>query len=137
MPELSEKLRPRAEAAVTRIAKVVAPGLTNHYDTLFGGTLLSWMDEVAFITATRFGRCPFVTVSIERTDFKHPIPNGTIVELVGQIESLGRTSVKIRVDVFIEERFKPDRLKAVTGLFTMVAIDEHRQPTPIEPKILG
>ena len=46
----------------------------------FGGTLLGWMDEVAFITATRFGRCPFVTVSLERTEFKHPIPSGMIVE---------------------------------------------------------
>ena len=109
----------------------MVPGTTNHYDTLFGGTLLGWMDEVAFITATRFGRCPFVTVSLERTDFKHPIPSGTIVELVGRVETLGRTSLKIRVDVFVEEMFKPDRLKAVTGVFTMVAIDDQKRPTPI------
>jgi acyl-CoA hydrolase len=137
MDKLTPEMRARADAAETRIAKVVAPGTTNNYDTLFGGILLAWMDEVAFITATRFGRCRFVTVSIERTDFKHPIPSGTIVELVGQVESLGRTSVKIRVDVFIEEMLKADRLKAVSGSFTMVAIDEHRRPTPIEPKVLG
>jgi acyl-CoA hydrolase len=39
--------------------------------------------------------------------------------------------VKIRIDVFVEDMLKGHRLKAVTGLFTMVAIDEHRRPTPI------
>lgn len=127
----SHALRERFDASETRIAKVVVPAITNLYDTLFGGTLLGWMDEVAFITATRFGRCAFVTVSLERTDFKHPIPAGTIVELVGRVETLGRTSIKIRIDVFVEEMFQGHRLKAVTGLFTMVAIDEHKRPMPI------
>lgn len=124
-------LRERIDASETRIAKIVAPATTNLYDTLFGGTLLAWMDEVASITATRFGRLMFVTVSLERIDFKHPIPSGTIVELVGRVETLGRTSVKIRIDVFVEDMLEGHRLKAVTGLFTMVAIDEHKRPTPI------
>jgi acyl-CoA hydrolase len=124
-------LRERIDASETRIAKIVAPATTNLYDTLFGGTLLAWMDEVASITATRFGRLMFVTVSLERIDFKHPIPSGTIVELIGRVETLGRTSVKIRIDVFVEDMLEGHRLKAVTGLFTMVAIDEHKRPTPI------
>jgi acyl-CoA hydrolase len=131
MAEPHEPPRARVDASETRIAKVVVPSTTNHYDTLFGGTLLGWMDEVAFITATRFGRCPFVTVSLERTEFKHPIPSGMIVELVGRVEKVGRTSIQIRVDVFVEHMLEADRLKAVTGLFTMVAIDEHKRPTPI------
>ena len=131
MAEMNEAMRARVDASETRIAKVVAPATTNLYDTLFGGTLLAWMDEVAFITATRFGRCPFVTVSLERIDFKHPIPAATIVELVARVESVGNTSLKIRIDVFIEDMFDADRLKAVTGLFTMVAIDEHKRPMQI------
>lgn len=132
MADMTDKaIQERVDASETRIAKVVAPATTNLYDTLFGGTLLAWMDEVAFITATRFGRCPFVTVSLERIDFKHPIPAATIVELVARVESVGRTSLKIRIDVFVEDMFKADRLRAVTGLFTMVAIDEEKRPTPI------
>jgi acyl-CoA hydrolase len=126
-PALAERVR----ASETRIAKVVAPGTTNNNDTLFGGILLSWMDEIAFITATRFGRCPFVTVSIDRTDFKHPIPAGNIVELVGRAEHLGRTSIQIRVDVYVEHLFTADRLHAVTGVFTMVAIGPDKRPAPI------
>ena len=115
----------------TRMVKAVLPSTTNHYDTLFGGTLVAWMDEVAFITATRYGRCPFVTVSIDRTDFKHPIGAGTIVELVGSVERVGRTSLQIRVDVFREHMEIADRLRAVTGLFTMVAIGPDRRPRPL------
>ena len=46
----------KKEKARTRLFKAVFPGETNHYDTLFGGTALQWMDEVAFIAATRFTR---------------------------------------------------------------------------------
>jgi acyl-CoA hydrolase len=128
----NERIQQRIDASVTRVAKVVLPSTTNNYDTLFGGTLLGWMDEVAFITATRFGRCRFVTVSIDRTDFKHPIPSATIVELVGAVEHLGRTSVRVRVDVWVEQMLDGERLKAVTGEFTMVAIDDHKKPVPVD-----
>jgi acyl-CoA hydrolase len=131
MADMTKAMLARVDASETRIAKIVSPATTNLYDTLFGGTLLAWMDEVASITATRYGRCMFVTVSLERIDFKHPIPAGTIVELVARVESVGRTSLKVRIDVFVEDMLKADRLKAVTGQFTMVAIDEHRRPTAI------
>ena len=52
----SKAMAERIDGSETRIAKVVVPAITNLYDTLFGGTLLGWMDEGAFITATRFGR---------------------------------------------------------------------------------
>ncbi len=114
------------------MVKAVLPGTTNHFDTLFGGTLLSWMDEVAFITATRYARKPVVTVSIDRTDFKHPIPAGTIVELVGRIERVGRTSLAVRVDVYRERMDADGRERAVTGRFTMVCVGPDRRPVPVE-----
>jgi acyl-CoA hydrolase len=72
-----------------------------------------------------------VTVSLDRTDFKKPIPSGTIVELVGRVEHLGNTSVRVRVDVWVEQMHGEEREKAVTGEFTMVAIDDHKRPTPV------
>jgi len=65
---------PQLARAETRIFKAVFPNSTNHYDTLFGGTILPMMDEVAFITATRYSRLKMVTVSSDRVDFKHPSP---------------------------------------------------------------
>lgn len=115
----------------TRIFKAVFPNTTNHYDTLFGGTAMQLMDEVAFITATRFSRQRMVTVSSDRIDFTKPIPAGTIVELVGKISYLGTTSLKVKVAIYIEEMYSYSREKAVTGEFTFVAIDENKKPIKI------
>lgn len=115
----------------TSIFKAVFPNTTNHYDTLFGGTAMHLMDEVAFITATRFSRQRMVTVSSDKIDFNKPIPAGTIVELQGVVSHVGRTSLKVHVDVFIEEMYSEKRESAINGEFTFVAIDEQRKPTEL------
>ena len=115
----------------TRIFKAVFPNTTNHYDTLFGGTAMHMMDEVAFITATRFSRQRMVTVSSDRIDFNKPIPAGTIVELIGKVSHIGNTSLKVKVEIYIEQMYCDEREKAVTGEFSFVAIDEHKKPTSI------
>ena len=58
----------------TRVFKAVFPGDTNHHKTMFGGAVMYLMDEIAFMTATRFCRKPIVTVSSDKIDFKHSIP---------------------------------------------------------------
>lgn len=121
----------RIELSETRIFKAVFPNTTNHYDTLFGGTAMQLMDEVAFIAATRFSRQRMVTVSSDRIDFKKPIPAGTIVELVGRVAYIGRTSVKVKVDIFVEQMYDTQREKAVSGEFTFVAVDEQKVPVKI------
>jgi len=124
-------LEERLAASETRIFKAVFPNTTNHYDTLFGGTAMHLMDEVAFIAATRFSRQRMVTVSSDRIDFKKPIPHGTIIELVGKVTYLGNTSLKVRVDIYIEQMYSEGREKAITGDFTFVAIDENKRPVKI------
>lgn len=121
----------KVENSVTRVFKAVFPNTTNHYDTLFGGTAMLYMDEVAFITATRFSRQKMVTVSSDRIDFKRPIPHGTIIELIGKVTYVGSTSLKIRVDIYIEEMYSEVREKAITGEFTFVAIDENKKPVKV------
>lgn len=124
-------LQERIDKSETRIFKAVFPNTTNHYDTLFGGTAMHLMDEVAFITATRFTRQRTVTVSSDKIDFKMPIPAGTIVELVGRVSYIGNTSLKIRVDVYIEEMYTNKRDKAISGEFTFVAIDDNKKPVKL------
>lgn len=89
------------------------------------------MDEVAFIAATRFSRQRMVTVSSDRIDFKKPIPAGTIAELIGKVTYIGNTSLKVRVEIFIEQMYSDSREKAVTGEFTFVAIDENKVPVKV------
>jgi len=121
----------RIEASETRIFKAVFPNTTNHYDTLFGGTAMHLMDEVAFITATRFSRQKMVTVSSDRIDFRKPIPAGTIIELVGRVEHVGHTSLKVRITIFLEQMYADHREQAITGLFTLVAVDDQKRPIPV------
>lgn len=121
----------RIAESVTRISKAVFPHSTNHYDTLFGGAAMSLMDEVAFITATRFTRKRVVTVSSDKIDFKMPIPSGTIIELIGTVVHIGNTSLKVQVEIYIEEMYAFVRTKAITGSFTLVAIDENKRPLKI------
>jgi acyl-CoA hydrolase len=124
-------LEERLNNSETRSMRLVFPNLLNHVETLYGGWALQWMDEVAFITATRFSRQTYVTVSLERIDFKKPISSGTLVELVGRVLRVGRTSVQVQVEIFIEQMYAESRESAIHGEFTMVALDDNRRPTPI------
>ncbi|WP_224995380.1 acyl-CoA thioesterase [Cesiribacter sp. SM1] len=125
--DLEEKI----QESETRIFKAVFPNTTNHYDTLFGGTAMHLMDEVAFITATRFSRKRVVTVSSDRIDFTKPIPAGSIIELIGRVVHIGNTSLKVQVDIFIEEMYSFHREKAINGTFTFVAVDENKIPVKV------
>ncbi|MFC4096491.1 acyl-CoA thioesterase [Euzebyella saccharophila] len=124
-------LEERIAKAETRVFKAVFPNTTNHYHTMFGGTAMQMMDEIAFITATRFTRQTVVTVSSEKIDFEKPIPAGTIVELIGKVIHLGNKSLKVSVEIFIEQMYSEHREKAIYGEFTLVAIDENKKPVSI------
>lgn len=128
---MTEELEKRIATAETRIFKAVFPNTTNHYDTLYGGTAMALMDEVAFIAGTRFSRKRLVTVSSDRIDFNQPIPAGTIVELVGKVIQVGRTSLKVLVEIFVEQMYEDRRELAITGTFTFVAIDKNKKPVAV------
>lgn len=121
----------RKRLSETRIFKPVFATDTNHYDTLHGGVAMHMMDEAAFIAATRFTRLPVVTVSSDRIDFNRPIPSGTLVELIARVTDVGRTSLKVSVEIFIEQMYEEHRELAIKGLFTFVAIDANKKPVSI------
>jgi acyl-CoA hydrolase len=98
---------------------------------LIGGDALAWMDEVAFIAATRFCRKPLVTISSDRVDFKEAIPAGTFAELIAKVVHVGNTSLKVDVDICLETMHKDDKHSAISGSFTFVAVDDDHRPTPV------
>lgn len=116
----------RIQKSVTQIFKAVFPNTTNHYDTLFGGTALQLMDESSFICATRFSRKKVVTISTDQIDFKKPIPQGSIIELVSKVIKVGTTSCVVETDIFMEDMYSYNREKVVTGVFTFVAVDDEK-----------
>lgn len=122
----------RFERSLTRITKLVFPQDTNPIGTLYGGTALQWMDEVAFLAATRFARRQVVTVSMDRVDFKVPIPQGAIVELLGEVVRVGRSSMTVRVRILLEDARKGTQELAIEGHLVMVAVDEAMKPVALE-----
>lgn len=121
----------RINESQTVVYKAVFPGDTNHHNTMFGGTVMSYMDEVAFLTATRFSRKPIVTVSSDKINFQNPIPHGTIIKVVGTVTRVGRTSVDVLIEVFVESMYRDGLERAIHGTFTLVAINENKRPVPM------
>ena len=126
-----DQLKDAIARSKTRIVRAVFPNSTNNYDTLFGGITLKWMDEVAFITATRFGRKKFVTVSSDRVDFNMPIPGGHFAELIGEVVKVGKSSLIVDVTLMLEAMYEEGQVEAVKGSFTLVAINDERKAVPI------
>lgn len=119
------------ESFVEQRRELVFPNDANYLGTLFGGRALAMMDVVASIAATRLARKPVVTVSIDRTDFKLPVYVGEIVEVTGRIASVGRTSIRVLVELWAENIQTGERRLATEAKFVMVAIGGDGKPTPV------
>lgn len=120
--------------AETRQFKVIFPNTLNDHDTLFGGTAMKWMDEVAYITAIRFSKKKMVTVSVEKVQFLKPMKSGTIAEIIGKVIKVGNVKIEIQVEIYIEEMYSEKRQKVVNALFTFAAIDNSNKPIPLNIK---
>ena len=104
-----------ADRAETRMVFPVFPVDTNHYRTLFGGKAVAWIDQAAFICATRWCRRKVVTVRISEVNFHHPIREGSIVEVIARLVRTGRSSMQIAVDVWWEPMDHEERVLACQG----------------------
>ncbi len=80
------------------------------------------MDKAAAFAAIRRARSTAVTVAIEDIEFKTPIKQGELVELVARVEEVGRTSMRVWVEVIPEIPMDDHRELCMVGYFTMVAL---------------
>ena len=129
--QFSEAMSLRIEQSEARVIKAVFPSITNHHNTLFGGEALAWMDETAFIAATRFCRKTLVTVSSDRIDFNKAIPAGSLAEIIARVIHVGNTSIKVEVNIFVEDMYQDLREQAIRGVYTIVEVDYDRKPTTV------
>ncbi|MCU0306514.1 MAG: acyl-CoA thioesterase [Thermoleophilia bacterium] len=117
----------------SRSVQIVFPEDTNHMGTLFGGTLMAWMDRAAYLAAARRAHGDVVTAAVERLEFRVAIHQGEWVELVARVEEVGRTSLRVLVEAFREDPVRGDRSLCTTGRFTMVALGADGQPREVGP----
>ena len=63
--------------------------------------------------------------------FNKAIPSGSIIEAIARVQNVGRTSLKVKVEIFLEHMYNEGRELAIEGVFTFVALDENKQPIPV------
>ncbi len=113
--------------------KIVLPEHLNDYGFLFGGNLLKWVDEIAYIRVSLdLPEQKFVTVGLDDVIFRHQIMKGQILCFKCQQTRIGTTSVTYNVQVF-GERYRRNRHKVLFATdITLVCINEQGIKTPIQ-----
>jgi len=109
----------------------VFPTDVNNNNTLFGGKLMAYIDDIASISATKHCRRNVVTASTDSVDFLHPIRPTDSVSLESYVTWSGTTSVEVFVKVMKEDLLSGDRKIAATSFLTFVALDEDKRPVPV------
>jgi acyl-CoA hydrolase len=111
--------------------KLVLPPDTNHMGTIFGGTILAYIDEIAAISAMKHSKMVVVTASIDTVNFLSSAKVGDILTLEAFVISTGRTSMEVYVKVECENLKTRSRTLTTTSILTMVAIDDDGAPSEV------
>ena len=117
--------------SITTQTHVIFPEMLNDRGVLFGGNLLKWMDEVAYIATTRLLHLHMVTVSVEKVKFMKPILHGHIVEITGRVSHVGNVKAEIIVEAFCLNPLQSGKIKCAEGTFYFTALNEAGKPVRI------
>ncbi len=109
----------------------VQPHHANNNNTLHGGNLMKWLDEVAAMSSMRFAGMTTVTAQVDRLDFQRPICIGDNALVEGYVYDVGETSVKVYLQAWREEPRTGVTEKTTDSTFTFVAIDGAGKPQPV------
>lgn len=112
----------------------VQPNDANNYETLHGGELMKWMDELGAMSAMRFAGATCVTAGVDDLGFHRPIPVGDTALIDAYVYRAGRTSVTVRVQAWREDPRTGETERTTESAFTFVAIDEDSEPVSV-PKL--
>lgn len=114
------------------IRVVMMPRDTNAEGTIFGGVILSLIDQAAYVEAVRQAHRRFVTVAMDKIVFHEPVFVGDVLSLYAQAIKVGRTSMTIKVSVSARRRLEPEQMVSVTEAeVVFVALGEDDKPAPI------
>ena len=103
----------------------------NGYGRLFGGILMQWIDELAGVVSRRHSGMTVTTASIDNLSFHAPAYQDDMIVLIGRLTYVGRTSMEVRVDAYVEDTASGMRKTINRAYFVMVAIDEAGNPQPV------
>jgi acyl-CoA hydrolase len=120
--------------AVTQL--IAQPKDANTIGSVFGGTIMYWMDMTAAICARRHSNLRVATVNVKDVQFKEPIKVGQVVNVIAEIEKTVRTSMAVKVVVHLEDTTKKIIKLAAMAQFLIVGLDDSGKPNAV-PAISG
>lgn len=110
---------------------VAMPKDTNPNGDIFGGWLMAQMDLGSGILASKRAKTRVVTVAVDGMAFHQPVRVGDTVACYARVESVGRTSMKIPVEVWVQRYMRTEQTLVTRAVFTYVAVDQMGRPTPV------
>ena len=129
MNDIDANPTPQGELSLQQVAM---PGDTNPHGDVFGGWLLSQMDLAGYVTACEVAGGRVATVAVESMSFLTPVHVGAVVSCYSDILEVGRSSVRIMVEVWINSRHDGEPIKVTEGTFIYVAIDSDKRTSQIQ-----
>ena len=122
--------QPHGELTVRLMAM---PADTNANGDIFGGWVMSRMDQAGGIAAAERAQGRVVTIAVEAMTFIRPVKVGDVLCVYCAVERVGRTSIKLHVEAWARRFRSHLREKVTDAYFTFVAIDETGRPRPVPP----
>ncbi len=116
--------------ATTALSVIMMPRDANIYGTIFGGIILSYIDQAGFVEARRHGVHRWLTASVDRVDFKKPVYVGDVVRFITKTSKTGRSSVEIEVTVESERYDSGNKVVVTQATMTMVSVDCNGKAIP-------
>jgi acyl-CoA thioesterase YciA len=123
------EVAPKGELSVRTLCM---PADANPNGDIFGGWVLSQMDIAGAIMAGKRARGRTVTINVKEMTFHRPVSVGDVLCCYAEVIKVGNTSLQIRIEAWALKNFSPERVMVTEGLFTYVAVDEHRRPRPVD-----
>jgi len=109
------------------------PADTNANGDIFGGWVLSQMDQAGGIAAVERAQGRVVTIAVEAMTFIRPVKVGDVLCVYTSVKKVGRTSMKIHIEAWARRFRSHTREKVTVASFTFVAIDDDGRPRPVPP----
>ena len=112
---------------------LMTPDMANFSGNVHGGTILKFLDQVAYACASRYCGRYVVTLSVDQVMFRQPIHVGELVTFLAAVNHTGTSSMEIGIKV-LAENIRTQEVRHVNScFFTMVAVDDERKPAPVPP----
>jgi acyl-CoA hydrolase len=110
---------------------LMTPDMANFAGNVHGGTILKFLDQVAYACASRYAGRYVVTLSVDQVMFRQPIHVGELVTFLAAVNHTGTSSMEIGIKVMAENIRSRETRHANSCFFTMVAVDDARKPVAV------